>query len=107
MSILGFLFAFAIFSICMMISSLSSSRARPAAITGGMLIIMYGLNLLSTFQESLDSLKYVSFFHYFDFSSAIVHNQIDILNTAVFLSVGIIATVIGAVIFVKRDIATT
>ena len=106
-SILGFLFAFAIFSICMMISSFSSSRGRPAAITGGMLIIMYGLNLFSGFQESLDSLKYVSFFHYFDFSSAIVHNQIDILNIAVFLVVGVTCTLIGAIIFNKRDIATT
>ncbi len=34
MSILGFLFAFAIFGICIMISSFSSSRGRPAAHTG-------------------------------------------------------------------------
>ena len=107
MSVLGFLFAFAVFGICMMISSFSSSRGRPAALTGGMLIIMYGLNLFSAFQESLDSLKYASFFHYFDFSAAIVHNQIDILNAMVFLAVGIVTAVMGAVIFSKRDIATT
>ena len=107
MSIIGFLFAFAIFGICIMISSISSSRGRPAAITGGMLIIMYGLNLFSAFQESLDSLKYASFFHYFDFNSAVVHNQIDILNASVFLVVGVVTTVVGAVIFIKRDIATT
>ena len=106
-SIIGFLFAFAIFGICMMVSSFSSSRGKPAAITGGMLIIMYGLNLFSAFQESLSSLKYASFFHYYNFNSAVVHNQIDILNVVVFLAVGIISAVIGAFIFIKRDIATT
>ena len=105
-SIIGFLFAFAIFGICIMISSFSSSRGRTAAITGGMLIIMYGLNLFSVFQESLSSLKYASLFHYYDFNSAIVHNQIDILNVAIFLAVGAISAVIGVVIFIKRDIAT-
>ena len=106
-SILGFLFAFAIFGICIMISSFSSSRGRTATITGGVLIIMYGLNLFSAFQESLDNLKYASFFYYYDFNSAVVHNQIDILNIAVFLAVGIISAVIGAFIFIKRDIVTT
>ena len=48
-----------------------------------------------------------SFFHYFDFNAAVVHNQIDILNAMVFLAVGIITTIVGAVIFIKRDIATT
>ncbi len=106
-SIIGFLFAFATFGICMMISSFSSSRGKPAAITGGMLIIMYGLNLFSAFQESLDMLKFASFFHYYDFSAAVVNNQIDILNVAVFLAVGIITAIIGAVVFIKRDIAIT
>ena len=105
-SIIGFLFAFAIFGICIMISSFSSTRGRPAAITGGMLIIMYGLNLFSSFQESLSSLKYASFFHYYDFNSAVVDNHIDILNVTLFLAVGIISAIIGAVIFIKRDIAT-
>lgn len=107
MSILGFLFAFAIFGICIMISSASSARGRPAAITGGLLIIMYALNIFSTFQESLENLKYASFFHYYDFSAAVVHNQIDALNVTVFLAVGLTTALIGAIIFIKRDIATT
>jgi ABC-2 type transport system permease protein len=106
-SIVGFFFAFAIFGICMMLSSVSSSRGQPMAITGGVLIIMYALNVFSTFKESLENLKYASFFHYYDFASAVVKNHIDALNIAVFLTVGIICTVIGAIAFVKRDITTT
>lgn len=106
-SIIGFLFAFAIFGICMMISSLSSSRGRPAAVTGGLLIVMYAINIFSAFQQSLDKLRYASFFHYYDFNAAVVNNQIDTLNIAVFLIVGLLTTAIGAYVFVKRDIATT
>ena len=106
-SILGFLFAFAIYGICIMLSSFSSSKGKPMAVTGGLLIIMYALNVFSAFQESVENLKYASFFHYYDFASAAIHNQLDALNLSVFLVVGIITTIIGAFIFVKRDIATT
>ncbi|OGY24880.1 MAG: hypothetical protein A2Y57_00955 [Candidatus Woykebacteria bacterium RBG_13_40_7b] len=77
------------------------------AITGGVLIIMYALNVFSTFKESLENLKYASLFHYYDFAAAVVNNHIDALNAAVFLAVGITCTIIGAIAFVKRDIATT
>lgn len=106
-SILGFLFAFAIYGICILLSSLSSARGRPMAITGGILIIMYALNIFSSFQESVENLKYASFFHYYDFAAAAVNNQLGALNVAVFLVVGIITTAIGAYVFVKRDITTT
>lgn len=106
-SILGFLFAFAVFGICFMLSAISSSKGRPAALTGGLLIIMYAINIFSTFQESLKNLKYASFFHYYDQNSALLNNHIPALSIAVFLAVGIICTIVGAIAFVKRDIATT
>ena len=106
-SILGFFFAFAIYGICFMLSALSSSKGMPMALTGGLLIIMYALNVFSAFQESVENLKYASFFHYYDFAAAVIYNQLDALNLAVFLAVGIICTVIGAIAFVKRDITTT
>lgn len=106
-SILGFLFAFAIYGVCIMLSSFSSSRGRPMAITGGLLIIMYALNVFSAFQESVENIKYLSFFHYYDFSAAAINNQLNALNIVVFLMVGVLTPIIGAIIFVKRDITTT
>jgi len=106
-SIIGFLFAFAIYGICIMLSSLFSARGKPMAMTGGILIIMYALNVFSALQESVENLKYASFFHYYDYSAAMLNNQLDILNVGVFLTVGIITSVAAAVIFIKRDIATT
>src|SRR4030066_2470709 len=95
-SILGLLFAFAVYGVCFMLSAASSSKGRPAAITGGILIIMYALKIFSSFQDSLNNLKYASFFHYYDQSAALIKNHIDPLNVAVFLAVGIICTIIGA-----------
>ena len=105
-SSLGFLFSFALFGITMMFSALSSSKGRAASIVGGVVIIMYGLDLVSKFKESVENLKYLSFFHYFDHNAALIHNQLDLLNIFVFLTVGIVGLIIGAVIFQKRDIAT-
>jgi len=106
-SVLGFLFAFAVYGICFMLSAISSSKGMPAAITGGILVIMYALKIFSSFQASLDKLKFASFFHYYDQNAALLNNHIDALSIAVFLAVGIICVVIGAVVFVKRDIVTT
>src|SRR4030042_3610836 len=100
-SILGFLFAFAIYGICFMLSAVSSSKGRPAALTGGVLIIMYALNIFSNFQKSLENLKYASFFHYYDQNAALLNNHIAALSIAVFLAVGITCTVVGAIAFVK------
>jgi ABC-2 type transport system permease protein len=106
-SVLGFFFALAILGICILVSSFSSSRGRPAAVTGGVLIVMYALNIFSTFQESVEFLKYASFFHYFDYKTAVVDNQINLLNLLVLSTVGVVTAVIAAIIFIKRDIATT
>jgi ABC-2 type transport system permease protein len=107
MSILGFLFAFAVYGICFMLSAISSSKGRPAAITGGILIVMYALKIFSSFQTSLDKLKFTSFFHYYDQNAALLNNHIDTLSIVVFSAVGIICVVVGAIVFVTRDIVTT
>lgn len=106
-SVLGFFLALAIFGICILVSTFSSSRGRPAAITGGILIIMYGLNIFSSFQESVAFLKYASFFHYFDYKTALINNHIDLLNLLVLSTVGIVSAVVAAIIFIRRDISTT
>lgn len=106
-SILGFLFAFAIFGICIMLSSFFSSRGLPMAITGGVLIIMYALNVFAALQESVENLKYLSFFYYYEFADAAIYNKLDVVDISVFLVVGIITSIIGVIIFLKRNIATT
>lgn len=104
-SILGTLFGFSILGISIMFSSIFSEGGKASSAVGGILILMYALNIIAAFKESLGNLKYFSFFYYFDHNAAMLHNQIDAAAAIVFLSVGIVCASIGAVAFVKRDIA--
>lgn len=105
-SALGFLFSLALFSVTMVFSSLFSSRGKVASLMGGVVIVMYGLDLVSKFKESVEGFKYLSFFHYFDHNAALIDHQIAPLTIAVFLGVSVVCTLMGLVVFEKRDIAT-
>lgn len=103
---LGILFALAIFSLNMMFSSMFSTKGKPASLVAGILISMYAINLISGLKESVEDLKYLSFFHYYDFTGAIVRNQIEPLTVWVFLGLSLVCTLIGLIVFIKRDIST-
>ncbi|MDD3647514.1 MAG: ABC transporter permease subunit [Candidatus Dojkabacteria bacterium] len=105
MSILGMLFAFAIFSFAMMVSAISSGKGKVGAYTAGFVVAMYVLKLLSTFQESVQNLKYLSFFHYFDVNAALIESRISLVSIIVFCIFGIATSLVGLLIFQKRDVA--
>ncbi|MBI4744051.1 MAG: ABC transporter permease subunit [Actinobacteria bacterium] len=104
MAILGFLFGLAIFSFSMLASSVFSEKGKSNLVVGGTIILMYVINTISTFKESLKNLRYLSFFYYYDFSAAMNKNTIDGLAIWVFLGVSITATILGAVWFMRRDV---
>lgn len=104
--VLGIFLTLAIYSITMMFSSIFSTKGKPAALAAGILIFMYAANLFSKLQESVENLRYLSFFHYFDYNKALIDSQIDSLAIVIFATVSFICTLIGLVVFVKRDIAT-
>lgn len=104
--ILGLSFGFAVYSIGMFLTSVFSDRGKVFFISGGLLVAMYVLNILSAIKESLGDLKYFSFFYYFNPSKALVYNQIDNWAYAVFLGVAIVFTIAGLIIFCRRDIAS-
>lgn len=105
-SILGFFFAFGIYGISLLFSSFLPDKGKTASLAGGVIVLMYALNLFAKFKESIENIKFLSFFHYFDCNAALIHNQIDTTNILVFLGVGLICAMVGAIVFVKRDIAT-
>lgn len=106
-SVISFLFGLAVFSVAMMFSAMVSERSRAYMITGGILVVMYVLNLVATFKESLDWLKFISFFHYDSSYDAISQNILSGRNILVFGAAIVICTAIGAVVFTKRDIAVS
>lgn len=106
LAMLAFLFGLAIYSMGMFLSAVFSDKGKVFFITGGILVLMYVLNIVSAIKESLGSLKYASFFYYFNPTKALAHNQIDHWSLLVFLGAAVIFVSAGAIWFVKRDIAT-
>lgn len=104
-SVIGFLFAWAIYALGMFFSALFSDKGKVYAATSGIFVIMYIIKIIASLKDSLSNLKYLSFFHYFDANSALVKNQINPENYWVFIGVILIFTVLGAIIFHKRDVA--
>lgn len=103
--VVGFLFGFAIMSLAFMFSVLFSERNKVYMIMGGMLLAMYLAKIITNFQENLENLQYVSFFHYFDATETMVEGMYNTTSIAVFAGCGIIAFLIGLFVFRKRDVA--
>lgn len=104
-AILGFLFGLAVLSLSMMASTFFSEKNKPAFVVSGLLLLMYVGKIVTEFKENWENLKYLSFFYYYDYSAAMNRNTIDDLAIWVFLGVSVVATVIGAIWFMRRDIA--
>jgi len=104
-SILVFLFGWAIFSIAMMISAIYSEKSKVSMYVGGGILAMYVMKIVATTQEKYDFIQYFSFFYYYDHEAAILQNNLDASNIIVFSAVAIVATAIGAWWYNKRDVA--
>ncbi len=104
-SMLSILFSWAIYSLSFMISSFSSSKSLPSSISAGVIVIMYSANLVASLKESLENLKYISYFYYFDYRAALLDNEISLESVIFFGTSIILFTLIGFWIFKKRDVA--
>lgn len=103
-AIMGLFFGLAIYSLAMLVSALSSEKGRVSMVMGGLLVLMYVLNLVAALKENLSDLKYFSFFHYFDAQSALTKGELNMTSVWVFVSVIIVSTIAGAVVWTRRDV---
>lgn len=103
---LSLAFAFAIYSLSICFSAIFSSKGRVYFVMAMMLVLMYVLYIISTLKESLADLKYLSFFYYYNFSDALLHQKIDEISLWVFLGLGLLSSIAAYLVFNKRDIAT-
>jgi ABC-2 type transport system permease protein len=101
----GILFSWAIFGLASMLSAIFSDRGKVLFISIGLLVVMYAINILSTFKKSVEDLKFISFFHYFNPNLILGDGKIEWLTIVVFLGVAIISLILGLIIFKRRDIA--
>jgi ABC-2 type transport system permease protein len=105
-AVLGFLFGFAVYGISLLISSILSEKGKANFLAGGILILMYVLNIVAALKDSLSDLKYFSFFYYFNVTEALVRQNVDTNACLVFGVVGIISVAMAAFWFNRRDIAS-
>ena len=103
---LSLAFGWAVYSASIFLSSVFSSRGRVYAISGLVYVTMYVLFIVTTLKESLKNLQYLSFFYYYNYNNALVHNHIVRLDMLVFLAVAIVFSIAGLIAFQNRDIAT-
>lgn len=104
-SVLSFVFGWAIYSLAFMFSSVVKERSRVYFIMGGGLMLMYVANVVSGLIDSLDRLKYVSFFHYYTPDKALVAGKLSISSCAIFVAVAVLSAIVGYIAFNKRDIS--
>lgn len=104
MFIISFLFGLAILSVSMLLSAIFSEKSKVLVFAGGMMVGMYAINIIARLKESLDFIKYFSFFHYFNSSTVLAKAQLGIEPVAVFLVVSLVCITLGAYIFNRKDI---
>jgi len=103
---LSLAFGWAVWGISIFLSSIFSSRGRVYSIFGIIYVVMYVLFIVTTLKESWKNLEYLSFFYYYNYNDALIHNHLGRLEMLVFLVVAIVFSLAGFIAFKKRDIAT-
>ena len=73
--------------------------------TGGIMIGMYVIRIVSILSDKFDKLKYFSFFHYYNAPDALAKNSIAPETFIVFISIAVITTALAAFWFSRRDAA--
>ena len=104
-ALISLLFGWSVFSMAMFFSAVFSERSRAYMATGGILLVMYILNIAAAIKENLVNLKYLSFFHYYDYNDALIRSKLDTAGMLVFIGTAVIFSAAGALWFHKRDIA--
>jgi len=104
-AIISFLFGWVIFSLAMMCSAFFSERSRVYMVSGSILLVMYVLNIAAALKESLKDLKYLSFFHYYNYNDALIRHTLSLNDILVFVGVAVVCTIVGVWWFKKRDMA--
>ena len=102
---ISFLFAWTIYGIAFLASVVFNERSKATFLVGGILILMYVLNIVANLKESFHLIKYFSIFYYYNPTQAI--DKAHLLNGAIVVFVGIIVATfcLGLIWFNKQDIA--
>jgi ABC-2 type transport system permease protein len=101
----SFFFIWAVYSVSTLFSVIFSEKGKATMLSGGILILMYVIQIISSLNDDLKNLEYTSFFHYFNGSDLLAKN-IYTEYSLIFLGIFAIVSTIGALIwFNRRDLS--
>lgn len=101
----AFLFVWAVYSLAVLVSVISSDKGKSTMITSGILLFMYVLNIIANLNENLVNIKYFSFFYYFNGPELLNKNSFVEYAIVFFCGFAIVASIAAAVRFSKRDLS--
>jgi ABC-type transport system involved in multi-copper enzyme maturation permease subunit len=103
MALLGMLFTWAIGGLTLMVSAWSSSTGRVVGWATGYLVIAYFVDVFAELWSVLEPVRPLSLFRWFDTSATMVDGRVPAGSALVLGGVGLVAMVIGWVVFRRRD----
>jgi len=101
----SFLFAWAVYSLATLSSVLLSDKGRASMVSGGILILMYVVFIISTLKEGLKNLQYMSFFNYFSGSELLAKNSYPEYALLALGGFAIVVTTAAMLWFNRRDLS--
>ncbi len=101
----SFFFIWAVYSLATVFSVFFSEKGKANMASGGVLILMYVLSVVSSLKESLQNLQYVSFFHYFSGSSLLAKGVYPNYALLVLGGFAVVVTAMALWWFGRRDLS--
>jgi len=105
LSLLSFLFMWAIFAVAIFLSALSSERSKVYMLMGGGLLLMYAANVIAALKTNLSWLHNLSIFNYYNAQDVLAKGDLKVSFVLVFVAIIILFSAAGALAFSKRDVA--
>lgn len=99
------LLAWAIGGLVLGVSAASSTTGRVVGWATAVLVVLYFIDYFAEIWSVLEPLGPLSIFRYFDPVTALVEGRVPLINVVVLGGVGLIAIVIGLLVFERRDLA--
>jgi len=99
----GLLFGITVLSIAALASALFSEKSKSSFVAAGVVIAMYGINIVGGLKADMAYLKDYSFFHYLNGGTNIVKGLYVENFLQYFLTVSLIFTVLALIRFMFRD----
>lgn len=99
------LFVWAVYSLAVLFSVIFSEKNKATMASGGVLVLMYVIYIISNLNDDLANLKYISFFNYFSGSDLLAKNIYPEYMIIALGGFAFIATVGAVIWFRRRDLS--